>query len=69
MTLSMWEQEKFAQGLEQGLKQGRNEGLEQGLERGRSETLSAAAAFMKENGIPMELISKFKNSLLTEAWA
>ncbi len=46
----------------------RNEGLEQGLEQGRSEgrveTLDAAATFMKENGISLELISKFKKSFL-----
>ena len=51
----------------------RNEGLEQGLERGRSEgrveTLDAAAAFMKENGISRELISKFKESVLTKELA
>ena len=35
MILSMWEQEKFDEGRSQG----------------RSETLDAAAAFMKENGI------------------
>ena len=56
MTLSMWEQEKF------------DEGRSQGLSQGRSETLDAAAVFMQQNGIPVELISKFKNSL-AEAWA
>ena len=84
MTLSMWEQEKFeegrSQGLSQGLSQGRREGRQEGRseglsqgrregrQEGRQETWNAAAAFMKENGIPVELISKFKNSL-TESWA
>ena len=76
MTLSMWEQEKFDEGLSQGIDIGRDEGLNQGLSQGRSEglsqgrseTLDAAAVFMQQNGIPVELISKFKNSL-TEAWA
>ncbi len=72
MTLSMWEQEKFeegrSQGLSQGLSQGRREGRQEGRQEGRRETWNAAAAFMKENGIPVELISKFKNSL-TESWA
>ena len=56
MTLSMWEQEKY------------DEGLSQGIDIGRASTLDAATVFMQENGIPMELISKFKNSL-TESWA
>ena len=64
MTLSMWEREKFEEGRSQGLSQG----LSQGRREGRQETWNAAAAFMKENGIPVELISKFKNSL-TESWA
>ena len=72
MTLSMWEQEKFeegrSQGLSQGLSQGRREGRQEGRQEWRRETWNAAAAFMKENGIPVELISKFKNSL-TESWA
>lgn len=42
----------------------RNEGLEQGRSEGRVETLDAAATFMKENGISLELISKFKKSFL-----
>ena len=68
MTLSMWEQEKFDEGLSQGIDIGRDEGLNQGLSLGRSETLDAAAVFMQQNGIPVELISKFKNSL-TQSWA
>ena len=76
MTLSMWEQEKFeegrsqglSQGLSQGRREGRQEGRREGRQEGRRETWNAAAAFMKENGIPVELISKFKNSL-TESWA
>ena len=54
MTLFMRDQEKFEEGLEQG--------LERGLEQGRASTLDAAAAFMRENGIPSELISKFRSS-------
>ena len=52
----------------EAIDKGRSEGLSQGLSQGRRETLDAAAAFMKENGIPVELISKFKNSL-TKTWA
>ena len=54
--------------LSQGEAKGRQEGRSEGLSQGRRETWDAAAAFMKENGIPVELISKFKNSL-TESWA
>ena len=45
-----------------------SQGEAKGRREGRRETWDAAAAFMKENGIPVELISKFKNSL-TESWA
>ena len=54
--------------LSQGEERGLQEGLRKGRREGRQETWNAAAAFMKENGIPVELISKFKNSL-TESWA
>ena len=57
MTLSMWEQEKF------------DEGLSQGLNQGRSETINAAEAFMKAKGLPVEFISKFKSSLMGRARA
>ena len=50
------------------LSQGEAKGRQEGRQEGRRETLDAAAAFMKENGIPVELISKFKNSL-TVSWA
>ena len=50
MTLSMLMQDKL------------EEGRELGFEQGRASTLDAATAFMRENGIPMELVSKFKNS-------
>ena len=45
-----------------------SQGEAKGRQEGRRETWDAAAAFMKENGIPVEMISKFKNSL-TESWA
>ena len=69
MTLSMWEQEKFDEGRSEGIDIGRAEGLSQGRNEGRSETLNAAEAFMKAKGLPMELISEFKSSLLSSARA
>ena len=58
----------LSQGEAKGRQEGRREGRQEGRQEGRRETWNAAAAFMKENGIPVELISKFKNSL-TENWA
>lgn len=40
----------------------REEGREKGRKEGQARTLDAAIAFMRENGMPMELISKFKSS-------
>ena len=57
MTLSMWEQEKF------------EEGRSQGIDIGRNETLSAAEAFMKAKGLPLDLISEFKSSFPDRVWA
>ena len=54
--------------LSQGEERGRREGRREGRQEGRQETWNAAAAFMQENGIPVELISRFKNSLM-ESWA
>jgi len=62
MTLSMWEQEKFEDGLSQGIDIGRAECEAKGRAEGRAGTLDAAAVFMRENGIPMELVSKFQSS-------
>ena len=54
MALTTMEQEYFEDGRADGRAEGRAEG--------RADTLDAATAFMRENGIPMELISKFRSS-------
>ncbi|MBQ9564541.1 MAG: Rpn family recombination-promoting nuclease/putative transposase [Synergistaceae bacterium] len=54
MMMSMWEQGKF--------EEGRAEGIAIGEARGVASTLDAAAAFMRENGLSAELISKFERS-------
>ena len=66
--LSQGEAKGHQEGRREGRQEGRQEVRREGLSQGRRETWDAAAAFMKENGIPVELISKFKNSL-TESWA
>ena len=58
MDRKAFEEEAREAGFNQGFNQGREEGCEEGCAR----TLDAAIVFMRENGIPMELISKFKSS-------
>ena len=62
MTLSMLMQDEREEGREEGFAQGRAEGRVEGRAEGRASTLDAVAAFMRENGISTELVSKFEKS-------
>ena len=48
--------------LTEAMNDGIAVGEARGIDIGRARTLDAATAFMRENGIPAELISKFKSS-------
>ena len=61
MTLSMWEQEKF--------ERGRAEGFSDGRAKERKSIFDAMGPFMQEDGIPAEIVSKFKSYVLEAARA